>query len=68
MHSCRFRRYVMEDRFTAIRWAIGTAQKKDIVVIAGKGHHDYQEWDLGVGGLLKVTKNPPAKFNAFLGF
>ena len=45
----------MEDRFTAIRWAIGTAQKKDIVVIAGKGHHDYQEWDLGYGGLLKVT-------------
>lgn len=47
--ACRFGRYVMEDRWTAIRWAIGTAQKHDCVVIAGKGHTDYQEWDLGEG-------------------
>lgn len=49
----RFRRYVMEDRWTAIRWAIGTAQKNDIVVIAGKGAEDFQEWDIGFG-LVKV--------------
>lgn len=34
----------MEDRWTAIRWAIGTAQKKDVVVVAGKGAQDYQEY------------------------
>lgn len=26
----------------AIRWAIGTAKAGDVVVIAGKGHEDYQ--------------------------
>ena len=39
----RYRRYVVEDRWTAIRWAIGTARDKDIVIIAGRGHTDYQE-------------------------
>ena len=43
----------MEDRWTAIRWAIGTAQKKDCVVVAGKGADDFQEWDFG-DGLIKV--------------
>ena len=33
----------MEDRWTAIRWAIGTARENDCVVIAGKGHEDFQE-------------------------
>lgn len=37
------KRYVIEDRWCAIRAAIGTAQKGDVVVIAGKGHEDYQE-------------------------
>ena len=50
----RFRRYVMEDRWTAIRWAIGTAQKNDCVVIAGKGAEDFQEWDIGFG-MVKVS-------------
>ncbi|KAK9826288.1 hypothetical protein WJX74_005823 [Apatococcus lobatus] len=39
----RWRRYVCEDRFTAIRWAISTAQEKDMVIIAGKGSDDFQE-------------------------
>lgn len=39
------RRYVIEDRYMAIRSAIYTAQKDDVVVIAGKGHEDYQEWE-----------------------
>lgn len=39
----RYQRYVMEDRWTAIRYAIGTAGAEDIVVIAGKGAEDYQE-------------------------
>lgn len=43
----------MEDRWTAIRWAVGTAQKNDCIVIAGKGAEDFQEWDVGFG-LVKV--------------
>lgn len=39
----RYQRYIMEDRWTAIRYAIGTAGAEDIVVIAGKGAEDYQE-------------------------
>ncbi len=39
----------MEDRWTAIRWAVGTAQKNDCIVIAGKGAEDFQEWDVGFG-------------------
>ena len=41
--ACRWRRYVCEDRFTAIRWAISTAQERDMVIIAGKGSEDFQE-------------------------
>ena len=41
----------MEDRFSAIRAAIGTAGPGDVVVIAGRGHCDYMEyWDGEVGG------------------
>lgn len=40
----RYRRYVVEDRWTAIRWAIGSAQTDDCVVIAGRGHKDFVEW------------------------
>ncbi|KAK9805281.1 hypothetical protein WJX72_010844 [[Myrmecia] bisecta] len=49
----RFRRYVIEDRWTAIRAAIGTALPRDVVVIAGKGHEDYQEY---VDNQGEVTK------------
>lgn len=34
---------VIEDRRAAIAWAIGQAQPNDVVLIAGKGHEDYQE-------------------------
>jgi len=38
------KRYVMEDRFSAIRAAIGTAGPGDVVVILGRGHKDYMEY------------------------
>lgn len=34
---------VIEDRAEAIRYAVNTAAHDDIVLIAGKGHEDYQE-------------------------
>ena len=40
----RYRRYVVEDRWRAIRWAIGSAQADDCVVIVGRGHKDCVEW------------------------
>ena len=33
---------VIEDRAAAIAWAIGNAADTDVVLIAGKGHEDYQ--------------------------
>ena len=33
----------IENRPEAIRWAMANAQKDDIIVLAGKGHEDYQE-------------------------
>ena len=34
----------MEDRFTAIRFAIAAALPRDVVVIAGKGAEEFQEY------------------------
>lgn len=34
---------VRPDRADAIRWAINTADEDEIVLVAGKGHEDYQE-------------------------
>jgi UDP-N-acetylmuramoyl-L-alanyl-D-glutamate--2,6-diaminopimelate ligase len=34
---------VIEDRRAAIRYAMDIAQKDDIIVLAGKGHENYQE-------------------------
>lgn len=34
----------MEDRFSAIRAAIGTAGPGDVVLIAGRGHSDCMEY------------------------
>lgn len=43
----------MEDRFSAIRAAIGTATPDDVVVITGMGHKDFVEhWD-GEDGTIK---------------
>ncbi|KAJ9528971.1 hypothetical protein QJQ45_000528 [Haematococcus lacustris] len=38
------KRYVMEDRFSAIRAAIGSAGPGDVVLIAGRGHQDFMEY------------------------
>lgn len=54
MCHCRFRRYVCEDRYTAIRWAIAAAQKGDVVVIAGKGDKDWTEVSDGEDGYIRV--------------
>ena len=31
------------DRKEAIAWAISSAEEGDLIVLAGKGHEDYQE-------------------------
>ncbi|MEM1485368.1 UDP-N-acetylmuramoyl-L-alanyl-D-glutamate--2,6-diaminopimelate ligase [Oscillospiraceae bacterium PP1C4] len=33
---------IIPDRYTAIEWALNNAQKGDILILAGKGHEDYQ--------------------------
>ena len=38
---------IIEDRAAAIGWAISAAEPKDLVLIAGKGHEDYQLLDSG---------------------
>ena len=40
--SKRFKYLIEEDRYTAIRTAITSARDDDVIVIAGKGHEDYQ--------------------------
>jgi UDP-N-acetylmuramoyl-L-alanyl-D-glutamate--2,6-diaminopimelate ligase len=35
--------HVIEDRAAAILWAVRHAGKNDVVLLAGKGHEDYQE-------------------------
>ncbi len=38
---------MIEDRWQAIRWAIGSAQTDDCVVIVGRGHKDHVDWRFG---------------------
>ena len=38
---------VIPDRYTAIEWALDHAQPGDVLVLAGKGHEDYQVLDYG---------------------
>ncbi|GBF91369.1 hypothetical protein Rsub_04109 [Raphidocelis subcapitata] len=48
LHSAQrtHKRHVMEDRFSAIRAAIGTARPNDVVLLLGQGHRDWVEhWD-----------------------
>ena len=52
--GCRWRRYVCEDRYTAIRWAIAAAQKGDVVIVSGKGDQDWTEVADGRGGSIRV--------------
>jgi len=37
-------RYIIEDRYLAIRYGIYMAQKNDVVIVSGKGHDDSQYW------------------------
>lgn len=48
-----WRRYVCEDRYTAIRWAIAAAQKGDVVIVSGKGDQDWTEVADGRGGSIR---------------
>ncbi len=38
---------VIVDRYQAIKWALENSQKDDILILAGKGHEDYQVLDFG---------------------
>jgi len=38
---------VEPDRYKAIKWALQNAQPGDILLLAGKGHEDYQVLDYG---------------------
>ncbi|MEG1447965.1 MAG: UDP-N-acetylmuramoyl-L-alanyl-D-glutamate--2,6-diaminopimelate ligase, partial [Oscillospiraceae bacterium] len=38
---------IIPDRFEAIKWAIENCKKDDILILAGKGHEDYQVLDYG---------------------
>lgn len=38
---------VIVDRFDAIQWALDHAREDDVLVLAGKGHEDYQVLDFG---------------------
>lgn len=44
-HSTPYK--VIADRYQAIRWALDNCQKDDILILAGKGHEDYQVLDFG---------------------
>ena len=43
MHKTNGEYVTIPDRRKAIEWVIRNAQKDDIIVLAGKGHEDYQE-------------------------
>ncbi|EFJ40847.1 hypothetical protein VOLCADRAFT_119843 [Volvox carteri f. nagariensis] len=47
------KRYIMEDRYSAIRAAIGTAGPEDVVLLAGKGHQDWVEHADTDGNILR---------------
>ena len=49
----------IEDRYTAIEWAIDNMRKDDVLVLAGKGHEDYQVLSFGTIGFdeHKIVKD-----------
>ena len=57
---CSYARFVVEDRFSAIRWAIATAQLGDVVVVSGKGNDDWTEVADGWGGYMRASLLLPA--------
>ena len=61
--SCRYSRYVIEDRWEAIRWAIGSAQTDDCVVIVGRGHKDYVDWRFG-DDIARVSSSATSEQNS----
>lgn len=38
---------IIADRYDAIKWAINELKEDDILILAGKGHEDYQVFDYG---------------------
>lgn len=53
--GAQWRRFVIHDRFNAIRVAIATAQERDVVIIAGKGNEDFQEYHDENGQIVRVS-------------
>ena len=45
LHHTPYR--IMPDRYAAIEWALGEARQDDVLLLAGKGHEDYQVLDFG---------------------
>ena len=43
LHKTGGKYIVIPNRTDAIRWCIENAEKGDIIVLAGKGHEDYQD-------------------------
>ena len=43
MEECGVPYYYEPDRFKAIKWALEHCEKGDVLLLAGKGHEDYQE-------------------------
>eukprot|EP00882_Tetradesmus_deserticola_P024189 GHRQ01026422.1.p2 GENE.GHRQ01026422.1~~GHRQ01026422.1.p2 ORF type:complete len:113 (+),score=29.37 GHRQ01026422.1:127-465(+) len=50
---CASCRHIIEDRFQAIRAAIGTAAPGDVVLLAGRGHRDHVEHFDGEDGVAR---------------
>ncbi len=47
MESCGVPYYYEPDRYKAIEWALRNAKPGDVLLLAGKGHEDYQVLDFG---------------------
>lgn len=61
--QCLVKRYIIEDRYLAIRGAIYMASKNDAVVITGKGCNNYQKWSKNYVSGIESSKLPKDKFN-----